>query len=148
MDYLKYLELIPLFVSAIATCIVIVLLIFQARKEKELRKKVREDQETISTLLKDRQTLQEHILGKLEALFNEERQLQKIVKDVVENRVKREEEQRKEDFMNWLEYRAKKWQEQIEERLLQRFSLMQKELDDMNFRITKLEKNLSKKGVL
>lgn len=148
MDYLKYFEIVPLFVSAAAISVVIVLFILKAKKEKEFKQKVKEDQETISTLLQDKHTLQELILQRLEALFKEEKEMRHMIKDVVENRVKREEDQRKEDFMNWLEYRAKKWQDQIEERFLQRFSLMQKEMNEINHRVTKLEKHILKKESL
>ncbi|MDI6703825.1 MAG: hypothetical protein QME40_04050 [bacterium] len=148
MDEARFLQIAPM-LSYIAIMVTILstitafLLYFRTLKQRKRYKKAKEEdtKEILSLikeregLIRERETLKEEIKERLEGLAKREG---KVMMDLVD-RYERTESQRREDIMNWLEYKAKMWQEQLEERMNQRLSSIHKKINELEKRIVELD---------
>ncbi|MEW6609520.1 MAG: hypothetical protein AB1414_19100, partial [bacterium] len=89
--------------------------------------------------------LKEEITTKLATLTDKEEERQNLLIDIL-RRLEDKEKGREEDLMNWLEFKAKKWQDQIEDRVSERLSRLQNEIANINKRIDNIVEKLESKN--
>lgn len=148
MDESRFLQIAPMLsyiaigVSILSIITAFLLYLRGLRQRREYRRVKEEDTKEILSLVKEREglirereILREEIKEKLEGLAKREG---KVMMDMVE-RYERTESQRREDIMSWLEYKAKMWQEQLEERMNQRLSSINKKINEIEKRVTELD---------
>jgi hypothetical protein len=116
----------------------IILIIMENKRRKEYNFLREEDAKTIIELSKEKEKLREEIIGKLAALTHKEEQRQNLLLDVLK-RLEEEEKGREGDLMNWLEFKAKKWYDQIDERVSERLAKYQHEISSLNRKVSVLE---------
>lgn len=116
----------------------IILIFMEAKRRREYKFIREEDIKTISQLTREKENLREEIIGKLASLTNKEEQKQDLLLNI-SKRLEEEEKGREGDLMNWLEFKAKKWHEQIDERVSERFSKFQQEVSTLNKKVSFME---------
>jgi glutamate synthase domain-containing protein 3 len=141
---INYYELIPIFISIIAIITAIILGIVNYIRSKKFKKKSEENGKTILNLIKEKNTMKDHIVEKLDLLKEREEEQQALLLEMIEKHYKESEKEKKEDLMNWLNYRASIWQEKIEDRISERFARLQSEISDLSKRVFKIEAKLEK----
>lgn len=141
----QVLQIIFSSIGCIAIVMFFILFYIEARRHHKESKEYRflrdKDAETIISLTKERESLKEEITNKLSSLTQKEEERQNLLIDIL-RRLEEKEKGREEDLMNWLEFKAKKWQEQIDDRVSERFSRFQNELANINKRIANIEERL------
>ena len=113
---------------------------------KKFRQIKEEDFKTILSLMKEKEGLMEEkealrgeILQTLNSLSQKESTDQGLLMEMVK-KYEENESERREDLMNWLEFKAKKWQDQLEASMTNRLGNIQIEISRLNKRTSKLEK--------
>lgn len=144
MSAVNYYEIIPIMISIVAIIIAIILGIFNYMRSKKFKKKTEEDSKTILSLMKEKDTMKDHIVNKLDMLREREEEQQSLLLEMIEKHYKESEKEKKEDLMNWLNYKASKWQEHIEDRISERLSRIQSEVTDLSKKVFKIEAKLEK----
>ncbi len=144
---MQILQIIFSSIGCIAIVMFLVLFYIEAkrhhRESKEYRFLRDKDTQTIMNLTKEREALREDITNKLSALTSKEEERQNLLFDIL-RRLEDKEKGREEDLMNWLEFKAKKWQEQIDDRVSERINKFQTEISNLNKKIAALESGLVK----
>lgn len=144
MSVVNYYEIIPVTISIVAMIIAVSLGIFNYVRSKKFREKTEENDKTILSLMKEKDTMKDHIVDKLDMLREREEEQQSLLLEMIEKHYKEGEKEKKEDLMNWLNYKASKWQERIEDRISDRLSRIQSEVTDLSKKIFKIEARLEK----
>ncbi|MFH1096893.1 MAG: hypothetical protein ABH886_09775 [Candidatus Desantisbacteria bacterium] len=116
----------------------IILIVMEAKRRKEYKFIRAEDTKTISQLTREKENLREEIIGKLASLTNKEEQRGDLLLNILK-RLEEEEKGREGDLMNWLEFKAKKWHEQIDERVSERLSKYQQDIAALNKKVSFME---------
>ncbi|MDI6785823.1 MAG: hypothetical protein QMD92_03845 [bacterium] len=141
---INYYEFVPILISFVAILIAIVLGIFNYMHSKRFKQKKEENGKAILSLIKEKDAMKNHIVDKLDSLKEREEEQQALLLEMVEKHYKESEDEKKEDLMNWLNYKASKWQEHIEDRVSERISRIQSEVTDLGKRVFKIEAKLEK----
>ncbi len=125
-------------ISSIAVVIAVILMVIQFKRQKEFRHIREKDAKTIRSLTSETIALRDEIINKLNLLCDKEVEQKKVLSEIIVQRAEGE-GQHKEDIMNWLEYKAKRWQDQIESRVTERLSRIHEELKLLTERLTAIE---------
>lgn len=145
---IQILQIIFSSIGCVAIVMFLVLFYIEAkrhhRESKEYRFLRDKDTQTIMNLTKEKETLKEEITSKLSALTGKEEERQNLLFDIL-RRLEDKEKGREEDLMNWLEFKAKKWQEQIDDRVSERINKLQTEISNLNKKIAGMEEKLTSK---
>lgn len=142
--FIKYYEFIFIIISLTAIIVAIIVGIFSHVRSKKFKQKREEDGKAILSLMKEKDIMKDHIVGKLDLLKEKEEEQQALLLEMIEKHYKKSEEEKKEDLMNWLNYKASQWQERIEDRILDRISRIQSEVTDLSKKLYKIEAKLEK----
>ncbi len=149
VSMVQILQVIFSSIGCIAIIVFLVLFFIEAKrhhKETNEYKFLRDkDTETIMNLTKEKENLREEITSKLSSLTSKEEERQNLLIGIL-HRLEDKEKGREEDLMNWLEFKAKKWQEQIDDRVSERFNRLQNEISTINKKIANIEENLKSKN--
>ncbi|MEW6096892.1 MAG: hypothetical protein AB1567_10285 [bacterium] len=144
----EILQIIFSSVGCIAIVVFLVLFFIEAkrhhRESKEYRVLRDKDAQTIIELTKEKEGLKEEITTKLSSLTSKEEEKQNLLIDIL-RRLEEKEKGREEDLMNWLEFKAKKWQDQIDDRVSERINRFQNEISTINKKIANIEWKLEAK---
>jgi K+/H+ antiporter YhaU regulatory subunit KhtT len=116
----------------------VILIVMETKRRKEYKFIREEDTKTISQLTREKENLREEIIGKLASLTNKEEQRQDLLLSILK-RLEEEEKGREGDLMNWLEFKAKKWHEQVDERVSERLAKFQQEMSILNKKFSAME---------
>lgn len=142
---IQILQVIFSLIGCMAIIVFLVLFFIEAKrhhKETNEYKFLRDkDTETIMTLTKEKENLKEEITTKLSLLTNKEEERQNLLIDIL-HRLEDKEKGREEDLMNWLEFKAKKWQDQIDDRINERINRFQNDFFDLKKKLAKIEEKL------
>lgn len=143
-------------ITILAILTAIILFVRERRKRKEFTMVKEEDVKTILSLMKEKEELMKEkealkaeILNTLNTLTQREDRDQKLLMEIVK-RYEENELQRKEDLMNWLEFKARKWQDQLETSLTNRLSSIHSDISKLQERLVRLERAMKvgvEKGV-
>ncbi len=132
-------------VTILAILAAFILYLSGRKKGKEFKQLKEEDFKTILSLMKEKEelmkekeTLKGEILQALDSLSRRESADQDLLMQMVKQ-YEENESQRREDLTNWLEFKAKKWQDQLEASLTSRLSGIQMEINKLNERISRIE---------
>ncbi|MDI6734932.1 MAG: hypothetical protein QME42_01850 [bacterium] len=144
---IQILQIIFSSIGCIAIVMFLVLFYIEAkrhhRESNEYRFLRDKDTQTIMNLTKEKETLREDITSKLSVLTSKEEERQNLLFDIL-RRLEDKEKGREEDLMNWLEFKAKKWQEQIDDRVSERINKFQTEISNLSKKIIAIEAGLVK----
>lgn len=134
------------FIFMLISCLAVISIIFLAirdyRQRKDFGDAKARDAKTIISLIKDKETLNSDILIKLDSLSHKEEEQQRLLVNML-SRDEEEEKERRETLMNMLDYKVQKWQDQMEDRITQRFIRLQKDIEEVDKRLKELEKGKS-----
>lgn len=137
-------------ISALFTALF--LFIREKRKRHEFKVVKEEDVRTILSLMKEKEELMKEkealkaeILHTLNGLSQKEERDQSLLMEIVK-RYEENESQRREDLMNWLEFKARRWQDQLETSLVNRLSPIQRDISKLEERLLRLERAMNTLG--
>lgn len=141
---MNYYEVIPILISTVAIICASILVVISYLRTKKFKKTREEDGKTILSLIKEKDGIKDSIIDKLDSLKKEEVTQQTLLLEMVEKYYKKSDEEKKEDLMNWLNYKASTWQKQIESQVLSRMDKLQSEITELSKRLFKIEIRLEK----
>ncbi|MFH1562034.1 MAG: hypothetical protein ABIF11_01250 [Nitrospirota bacterium] len=138
----QILQIIFSLIGCVAIVMFLILFYIEAKRHHRESKEYRfirdKDTQTIMSLTKEKETLREEITSKLSTLTSKEEERQNLLFDIL-RRLEDKEKGREEDLMNWLEFKAKKWQEQIDDRVTERINKVQADIANLNKKIAGIE---------
>ncbi|MDI6752051.1 MAG: hypothetical protein QME07_04245 [bacterium] len=137
---IEKLQFVSVFVSIIAVITVIILWILKIRAEKTFQFVRAEDTKKIEALAKEREELREEMIKKLDLLAEKDKDQENILLHIFKQREERS-KQEQEDLTNWLEYKAAKWQHEIEDKFSARFDRLFLDIEAIKTRLDRLEGN-------
>lgn len=136
-------------ITIFALLTALILFLRERKKRVEFTMVKEEDVKTILSLMKEKEelmrekeALKSEILSALNTLNQKEDRDQDLLMEMVK-RYEERESQRREDLMNWLEFKAKRWQDQLEISLTNRLSSIHSEISKLQERLVRLERALN-----
>lgn len=125
-----------LVISFLACAAAVYLFILDYRRKKAFERERKEQSKTITSLsqekerlTKEKELLMDNILGRLDELA-EKNEAQSSLIEMIKKYEKIEEE-RRENLMNWLEYKTERWEDRVEERVNNRLIKFQRQLEEL-----------------
>ncbi|MEK9148423.1 MAG: hypothetical protein AAB267_00090 [Candidatus Desantisbacteria bacterium] len=137
---IEKLQFISIFVSIIAVITVVILWILRVRAEKRFQFVRAEDLKTIEGMAKEREELRNAMIKKLDLLAEKDKDQENILLNIFKQREERS-KQEQEDLTNWLEYKAAKWQHEIEDKFSARFDRLFQDIESIKTRLDRLEQS-------
>lgn len=123
-------------ISSLACAAAVYLFVLDYRRKKAFEKERKEQSKAITSLNQEKERLtkeKELLMGNILAKLNELAEKNKAQSSLIEMIKKYEkiEEERRENLMNWLEYKTEKWEDRIEERVNNRLIKFQRQLEEL-----------------
>ncbi|MEW6007411.1 MAG: hypothetical protein AB1595_04565 [bacterium] len=136
---IEFIRNISIFVSIFAILAAVILGIRGMLQEKRFKFVRDEDAKKIESLAKEREELKKELIEKLDMLAKSSDIERNTLLEIIKRRDEKGEEE-KEDLTNWLEYRMTRMQDEIENRIKDRLNRILLQIEDINARLLKLEK--------
>lgn len=137
---IEKLQFISIFVSIVAVITVIILWILRMRAEKKFQFVRAEDLKKIDVMIKEKEELRGEVIKKLDLLAEKDKDQESILLSIFKQREERD-KQEQEDLSNWLEYKAAKWQHEIEDKFTARFDRLFQDIESIKTRLDRLEQS-------
>lgn len=138
-------------VTILAASAAVALWLIGRKRRKEFKEIKEKDFKTILSLMKEKEdltkekeSLKAEILQALNTLSQKESNDQALLMEMV-RKYEESESERKEDLMNWLEFKAQKWQDQIETSMTNRLRDIHIEINRLNKKVSRLEDHVGLK---
>jgi ABC-type protease/lipase transport system fused ATPase/permease subunit len=139
LGMIEIIQNISIFVTIGAIVIIIILWVRGLRAERRFRFIRDEDAKKIEALAREREELRNEVIKKLDMLSKREEEQQNVLLDILKRREDRSDQER-EDLTNWLDYKATRWQNEIEDRFSERIGRLQQDIEELKSRLDRLEK--------
>jgi hypothetical protein len=139
-EIIEKLQFASMFVSIIAIIIVVILWILKIRAEKRFQFVRGEDLKKIEVMAKEKEELRDGVIRKLDLLAEKDKDQENILLSIFKQREDRS-KQEQEDLTNWLEYKAAKWQSEIEDKFSARFDRLFQDMEGIKTRLDRLEQS-------
>ncbi|MBU0568193.1 hypothetical protein KJ693_10420 [bacterium] len=132
----EFASYIFLAISFLACGTAVYLFILDHKRRKAFEKERKEQSKTITSLgkekerlTKEKELLMGNILGRLDDVVKKNEAQASLVEMI--KKYEKVEEERRDNLMNWLEYKTEKWEERIEDRVNNRLAKLQRQLDEL-----------------
>jgi len=130
---------ISIFVSVGAIIVIIILWVRTIFQEKRFRFIRESDAKRIEDLAREREELRKELIAKLDMLSKSSDLERNTLLEIIKRKDDKREEER-EDLINWLEYRMTRMGEEIENKIKDRLARILIQIEDINTRLLKIEK--------
>lgn len=143
---IHFFQSFSIIISCIATVMIVVLLIRESKITRKFETFQEKDSHTIDHLTKEKESLKSEILDKLSALTTEEKEQQTVLNTILNNILQKLDKDEKigDDFINLLEFKIKKIENQIEDKISERISKFQQDISSIKDRLRNIEEKLAK----
>ena len=132
----EFASYIFLAISFLACGAAVYLFILDHKRRKAFEKERKEQSRAIASLgkekerlTKEKELLMGNILGRLDDVVKKNEAQVSLIEMI--KKYEKIEEERRDNLMNWLEYKTEKWEEKIEDRVNNRLAKFQRQLDEL-----------------
>lgn len=132
----EFASYIFLAISFLACTAAVYLFILDHKRRKAFEKEIKEQSKAITSLgkekersAKEKELLMGNILGRLDDMVKKNEAQASLVEMI--KRYEKIEEERRDNLINWLEYKIEKWEERVSDRVNNRLAKLQRQLDNL-----------------